>query len=296
MLTLKLTDAIEKTLQELYGPLPDTININIEETNSDYEGDYTFVVFPYLKLSRKSPEATATEIAEKLITKSDDIESYNVLKGFLNLKITDKVWLEHFYKNCLNKTYGLTPVNESLPPVLIEYSSPNTNKPLHLGHIRNNLIGHSVARILEANGVTVKEVNLINDRGIHICKTMLAWIKWGQNHTPESLQIKGDKFVGEFYVKFEQELQKELLELAGQNMNDDEAMQYSKLMQEARELLVRWEQHDHEVRHLWMKMNDWVLKGFEDTYQRMNIRFDKLYFESETYLPGREIVLEGLSK
>jgi arginyl-tRNA synthetase len=290
---LKLT--IQQVIKNLYGEDIQPEKIQVEETNKDFSGDFTFVVFPILKISKKSAEATATEIGEAVMQQNNLIGSYNVIKGFLNLTLKDSVWIDFLNRFSLTEHYGLTDIQKNAPPVVVEYSSPNTNKPMHLGHIRNNLIGQSISRILEANGNNVKQVNLINDRGIHICKTMLAWIKWENNQTPANLGMKGDKYVGNLYVKFEQELQSELQSLCLKSMNEDEALQYSTLMNEARELLVRWEEHDPEVRYLWMTMNDWVMKGFEATYKRMNISFDKLYFESETYLPGREIVLEGVN-
>ncbi len=282
-------------LHNLYQSEIPAESILLEETNKDFNGDFTFVVFPYLKISRKSPEATAHEIGEELMRQSDMIASVNVIKGFLNLTLKDSVWIDFLNSNFSEKNFGFRNTATDDAPVVVEYSSPNTNKPLHLGHIRNNLIGQSVSRILGASGKNVKQVNLINDRGIHICKTMLAWIKWGENKTPENLGIKGDKYVGDLYIRFEQELQKEIKSLCKKSMNEDEGLQYSKLMNEARELLVRWENHDPEVRYLWMTMNNWVMKGFENTYKRMNISFDRLYFESETYLPGKEIVMEGLN-
>ncbi len=296
MIKNELKSCFLNVFRSLYSSEIALDQLQIEETNKDFSGDYTFVVFPFVRFSKKSPEATAEEIGKQLSAVCGLISEYNVVKGFLNIIIRDIVWVKLMNTHAFDSGYGLIPVQEKTHPVVIEYSSPNTNKPLHLGHIRNNLIGQSVSRILAANGKYVRQVNLINDRGIHICKTMLAWIKWGENNTPETLGVKGDKYVGDLYVKFEQELQKEIRKLSDKCMNEDEAMEYSKLMSEARELLVRWEEHDYEVRHLWMKMNDWVMKGFENTYKRMNIHFDKFYYESETYLKGKEIVLEGIKK
>lgn len=291
-----LKSELENIVKNLYNIEDENLKINLEQTNSDFEGDYTFVVFPYLKLSKKSPEVTANEIGRLLIEKSNSIKSFNVIKGFLNIVIKDEVWLKVLTENINKSNFGFTEANAESPTIVVEYSSPNTNKPLHLGHIRNNLIGNSISKILSANGNNVKQVNLINDRGIHICKTMLAWIKWGNNITPESSGIKGDKLVGDFYVKFENSLKEEKSKLCKKNMNDDECEEYSELMNEARELLLRWENYDHEVRHIWNIMNKWVLDGFQETYKRMNINFDKYYYESETYLLGKEIVREGLEK
>lgn len=291
-----LKNELENIVKNLYNIEDENLKITLEQTNSDFEGDYTFVVFPYLRLSKKSPEATANEIGNLLIEKSDSIKSFNVIKGFLNIVLKDECWIKVLTNNINKSNYGFVEPSPDSPTIIVEYSSPNTNKPLHLGHIRNNLIGNSVSRILAANGNNVKQVNLINDRGIHICKTMLAWIKWGNNITPESSGIKGDKLVGNFYVKFENALREEKAKLCNKNMNDDECEEYSELMLEARDLLIRWENYDHEVRHIWSIMNKWVLDGFKETYKRMNINFDKFYYESETYLLGKEIVNEGLDK
>lgn len=281
-------------LNKLYNISIDSNSLIIEQTNQDFEGDYTFVVFPFLKISKKSPEITANEIGNLLLENSTIVKSFNVIKGFLNICLKDSTWIKILSENKSNSDYGKKQITETSPTIVVEYSSPNTNKPLHLGHIRNNLIGSSVSKILEANGNKVKQVNLINDRGIHICKTMLAWIKWGDNSTPASTGIKGDKFVGDFYVKFENQLKEEKKQLCCKNMNDDECEQYSVLMQEVRDLLIRWENYDHEVRYVWNMMNKWVLDGFSETYKRMNISFDKIYYESDTYLFGKSIIYAGL--
>ncbi len=294
MLLHDLRLSVQNSLLSLYNADIEIDKIQFEETNKDFEGDYTFVVFPFLRSSKKSPEQTANEIGEVIIKESQHISSFNVVKGFLNIVLKDEFWIQQMNSCVFDDKYGIQKQHKGHAPIVIEYSSPNTNKPLHLGHIRNNLIGQSVSRILEANGKIVKQVNLINDRGIHICKTMLAWMKWGNGETPFTNNMKGDKFVGDLYVKFEKELQKEIQTLTAKNMNEDEAMEYSKLMEEARELLIQWEQDDPEVKALWSKMNKWVLDGFETTYKRMNIEFDKYYFESETYLYGKDIVYEGL--
>jgi arginyl-tRNA synthetase len=294
MLSAGLRHSIFNVIQTLYQAEIRPSDIQLEETNKDFEGDFTFVVFPYLKFSKKSPEATAQEIGEQLQSTDQQVKSCNVVKGFLNITLYDSVWASFINEHYGLNNYGTKQAAEGSQPIVVEYSSPNTNKPLHLGHIRNNLIGQSVSRILAANGHIVKQVNLINDRGIHICKTMLAQMKWGADTTPEMQGIKGDKYVGDLYVRFEKELQKELQSLIAAGMSEDEAHQKSSLMEEARQLLILWEENDPKVRALWKTMNEWVMQGFERTYERMNIRFDTLYFESGTYLLGKEIVLKGL--
>jgi len=289
----QLKISLKETLFNLYSIDIELDNIILEETNPDFEGDFTFVVFPFLKLSRKSPEQTASEIGEHLINNTSIVDSFNVVKGFLNIVISDAVWIDILHTNASNPLFGIEPVNPNQPPVVVEYSSPNTNKPLHLGHIRNNLIGQSVSRILTAVGYDVKQVNLINDRGIHICKTMLAYQKWYIGKTPQSVGVKGDKFVGDLYVQFETELKNELNGLTAKGLSEEDAIKQSPLMEEARQMLVNWENRDEETLKLWKMMNAWVLEGFDGTYKRMNIAFDKLYFESETYLSGRDIVLQG---
>ena len=260
----------------------------IQKTKKEFQGDFTFVVFPYMKAARKSPEQLAAEIGEKIKTDYPEIiKDFNVIKGFLNVVLQDEVWL---------KTGTLlTPQTSHLKPfTLIEYSSPNTNKPLHLGHIRNNLLGNAVANILEACGNKVIRVNLVNDRGIHICKSMLAWTKFGNNETPQSAGMKGDHWVGKYYVIFDKELKKEMAELIAQGFSEEEAQKKSLLMQETQEMLRKWEENDADVKKIWTKMNGWVYEGFEETYKRLGIHFDKIYYESETYLLGKQIVDEGL--
>ncbi|MBI9038578.1 MAG: arginine--tRNA ligase [Bacteroidales bacterium] len=288
---------IEKTysaIEELFGQKPDIKHIQIQKTKKDFEGDFTLVVFPFLKLSKKSPEQTADLIGKYLETNLKEIESYNVIKGFLNLLISKNFWLEFFVENYKNsENFGFEKLDDSKPYV-IEFSSPNTNKPLHLGHIRNNLIGYSVSKILQANGKNVVNVNLVNDRGIHICKSMLAWQKWGDEKTPETLGLKGDKFVGDFYVRFDKENKEEVKRLMNEGYSEDESNLKSPLIIEAQKMLKKWEKNDTEIRQLWERLNDWVYAGFDKTYKRLGIEFNKIYFESETYLLGKEIVEKGL--
>lgn len=292
----QLLNALKDSLKTLYNIDPESVQLSVEKTNPEFEGDYTFVVFPYLKISRKSPEQTAGEIGKQLLSQCEIIASFNVIKGFLNILLKDSFWIQLLAEHVRNSISQNTPSIDKKPPVLIEYSSPNTNKPLHLGHIRNNLIGHSLAAILKATGHNVVQVNLINDRGIHICKTMLAWMKWENGSTPTEKGLKGDVYVGGLYVKFESELKKELNVLQNSGLNEEDAMQQSVLMSEARQLLRMWEDGDEQTRKVWKMMNDWVLEGFDKTYTRMGIHFDKLYFESETYLWGKKIVNDGVEK
>ncbi len=292
----KITDQVQQAIEKLFGEDVEREKIALQPTRKDFDGDFTLVVFPFVKLARRSPEDTARAIGEELLQGLDEVESFNVIKGFLNLSLNDTYW-----KNFLNETagdnkYGRFPADDP-DPVVIEYSSPNTNKPLHLGHIRNNLLGYSVAQIIEAAGKKTVKVNLVNDRGIHICKSMLAWMKWGNGETPESSGKKGDKLVGNYYVKFETELRKEVQALKESQLLDDEnARNNAPLMQQARELLRKWEARDPETVDIWKKMNSWVYKGFDSTYQRLGVHFDKIYYESDTYLLGKEIALDGLKK
>ncbi|MGE5382666.1 MAG: arginine--tRNA ligase [Omnitrophica WOR_2 bacterium] len=281
----------------LFGVKLPVENITIQRTIPNYreQGDYSLVVFPLLKISRKSPEETAKLIGEELINLTSEIESFSVIKGFLNLKIKSSYWLNFIDRNYNNNHYGYSEPKKNQPTV-VEFSSPNTNKPLHLGHIRNNLLGNSVSEVLKANGVKVIKVNLVNDRGIHICKSMLAWKLFGNNVTPESAGKKGDKLVGDFYVLFDKKLKEEIPILKAKGMTDDEAIANSTLMSEARRLLLKWEQKDEETRTLWSMMNSWVYQGFDETYKQLGIVFDKTYYESNTYLLGKELVDEGLKK
>jgi arginyl-tRNA synthetase len=278
--------------------------VNFQKTRPEFDGDMTIVVFPFGKLAGRNPEQLANEMGAEMIKESDMIAKFNVVKGFLNLLISDKFWMDFFKANHENRDFGRKPVSGK--NVVIEYSSPNTNKPLHLGHIRNNLLGWSVSEIMKANGKNVVRVNLVNDRGIHICKSMLAWQKWGNGCTPESTGKKGDHLIGDFYVLFDKKYKEELKSLLPENfaaLSEKEqeearakAEAESKLMQEAREMLVKWEANDPDVRHLWETMNQWVYDGFDVTYKRMGVAFEKIYYESQTYLLGKALVQEGLEK
>lgn len=292
------------SFKKLYGQELPVQQINFQKTHHEFEGDVTIVVFPFVKLAKKSPEALANEMGEDIMKDNDIISKYNVVKGFLNLLISDHYWLSFFEKNHQNEYFGRK--QASGQPTVVEYSSPNTNKPLHLGHIRNNLLGWSISEILKANGEQVIRVNLVNDRGIHICKSMIAWKKWGNTCTPDSTKMKGDHLVGDFYVLFDKHFKEEVKQLLPPNyddLQDDEkekartvAEEASPLMQETREMLRQWEMGNKEVRQLWKTMNQWVYDGFDVTYKRLGISFDKTYYESQTYLLGKEIVNEGLKK
>ena len=300
----QISAAVAAALKELYGVEIGAGEVALEKTKKEFEGHYTFVVFPYLRASKKKPEVTAQEVGEYVAEHTDAVASFNVIKGFLNMVVAPEKWVELLGDINANETFGLTKADENSPLVMIEYSSPNTNKPLHLGHVRNNLLGWAVAQIAEANGNRVVKTNIVNDRGIHICKSMLAWQKYGNGATPESTGMKGDHLIGHYYVAFDQHYRAEVAELSAkfqaEGMNEEEATEKAKkeapLMQEAREMLVKWEQGDAEVRGLWSKMNEWVYAGFDETYKKMGVGFDKIYYESDTYLEGRELVLEGLEK
>jgi len=295
MIESKLAEALTKALKTLYQQQVKPGIFQIQKTRPEFEGDLTVVVFPLLRMSRKAPEATASELGKWLTEQLEEITGFNVIKGFLNLEISDAYWLSFFKSASGNEKFGFR-VQRDEPPVVIEYSSPNTNKPLHLGHVRNNLLGWSVAEILKASGKKVLKVNLVNDRGIHICKSMLAWQKWGNGKTPETSGQKGDKLVGDFYVLFDKKYKVQIAELVKQGMDEKEAAQKASLILEAKEMLVKWEAGDEEVRKLWKEMNGWVYAGFDTTYQRMGVDFDKIYYESETYLLGKALVNEGLEK
>lgn len=291
-----LNQAITSTLGKLYGATPSSDQIQIQKTRAEFAGHYTLVVFPLLKLSRKKPEETATEIGESLKAEFPWITDFNVVKGFLNLSLSTALWLELLSAIDGDSAWGHTSVTEQSPLVMVEYSSPNTNKPLHLGHVRNNLLGNSLARILTANGKRVVKTNIVNDRGIHICKSMLAWQKWGNGITPESAGKKGDHLVGDFYVAFDKHYKAEVADLMAQGMTKEEAEAKAPSMVEARDLLRRWEAGDEEVLALWRMMNQWVYDGFDETYRRLGVDFDKIYYESETYLKGKAEVLRGLDE
>lgn len=280
-------------LNELFGAKATSDQITLQKTKKEFEGDYTFVVFPWLKTSKKSPQETAQTLGEYLIQNSNEITKFNVIQGFLNIVVNDNCFIDFMNQNIENQNFG-SPNYENKKNIVIEYSSPNTNKPLHLGHIRNNLLGWSVAEILKANLYKVTKVNLVNDRGIHICKSMLAWQKWGNGETQESSNIKGDHLIGKYYVLFDQAYKKELEQLKNSGLTDEEATEKSELMKEARNMLKKWEEGDSEVRQLWEKLNSWTYKGFAVTYQRLGIDFDDTLYESNTYLLGKNLVEKGL--
>ena len=292
----KLTAAVVSGLKALYGQDVPAAQVQLQKTKKEFEGHLTLVVFPFLRMSRKGPEQTAQEIGEYLTAHEPAVATYNVIKGFLNLTVAPAAWIELLDDIHAQEQYGLTPATPESPLVMIEYSSPNTNKPLHLGHVRNNLLGNALANIIAANGNRVVKTNIVNDRGIHICKSMLAWLKYGNGETPESSGKKGDHLIGDYYVAFDKHYKAEVNELMEQGMTKEEAEAASPLMKEAREMLVKWEAGDPEVRALWKKMNDWVYAGFDETYRMMGVSFDKIYYESETYLEGKKKVLEGLDK
>lgn len=291
-----ISEAVAKAVKELYGVDAAPSSITPQTTRKDFEGNLTIVVFPWVKAARKAPEAVGKEIGDWLVENEPAVDRYNVVKGFLNLVIEPTFWssvLQHILET---KDYGTVKSTEESPLVMIEYSSPNTNKPLHLGHVRNILLGDSLSRILGACGNRVVRTNIVNDRGIHICKSMLAWQKWGDGVTPEKAGKKGDHLIGDFYVLFDKHFKAEVKELMEKGMSEDEAKNASPLMAEAREMLRRWEAKDPEIRSLWEMMNSWVYAGFDETYDRMGVGFDKIYYESSTYLKGKEKVLEGLEK
>ena len=291
-----LVESVVAAIEALYGQPVATDKIQLQKTRKEFDGDFTLVVFPFLALSRKKPEDTAAEIGEYLTKNQQLVASYNVIKGFLNLAIDGGYWTELLQTIDATEKWGVTPVTEQSPLVMVEYSSPNTNKPLHLGHIRNNLLGYALSNIIEANGNRVVKTNIVNDRGIHICKSMLAWQKWGNGETPASSGKKGDHLIGDYYVAFDKHYKAEINEAIANGATKEEAEASSPLMAEAREMLVKWEQGDAEVRNLWSTMNGWVYEGFDETYRTLGVGFDKIYYESDTYLVGKETVLEGLEK
>ena len=300
----KLVASVISGLKALYSQEVPEKMVQIQKTKKEFEGHLTLVVFPFLKMSRKGPEQTAQEIGEYLKVNEPAVAAFNVIKGFLNLTIASATWIDLLNEIQADEQYGLVKATETSPLVMIEYSSPNTNKPLHLGHVRNNLLGNALANIVAANGNKVVKTNIVNDRGIHICKSMLAWKKYGNGETPETSGKKGDHLVGDYYVSFDKHYKAEVKELmtefAAQGMSEDEAKAKaeaaSPLMQEAREMLVNWEAGDPEIRGLWEMMNNWVYAGFDETYRKMGVSFDKIYYESNTYLEGKEKVMEGLEK
>ena len=291
-----LQQATAEAVQALYGQMPTPEQLQFQKTRSEFEGQWTLVAFPLLKISRKNPEATAQEIGAYLQEHCSLVEGIQIVKGFLNLSIAPSAWVEDFNAIRSDKTFGHKQATADAPFVMVEYSSPNTNKPLHLGHVRNNLLGYSIARILEASGNRVFKTNIVNDRGIHICKSMLAWQRWGNGATPESTGKKGDHLIGDFYVLFDKHYKAELTALMNEGKTKEEAEAASPLMADARAMLRRWEDGDEEIRSLWSTMNSWVYAGFDETYKRMGVSFDEIYYESETYLLGKEEVLRGLKE
>ena len=300
----RLVSSVIGGLKALYGQDVPAAQVQLQKTKKEFEGHLTLVVFPFLRMSKKGPEQTAQEIGEYLQANEPSVAAFNVIKGFLNLTIASSAWIELLNGIHADKQYGIVAATDNSPLVMIEYSSPNTNKPLHLGHVRNNLLGNALANIVAANGNKVVKTNIVNDRGIHICKSMLAWQKYGNGETPESSGKKGDHLIGDYYVSFDKHYKAEVKELMAkfqsEGMNEEEAKAKaeaeSPLMKEAREMLVKWEANDPEVRALWKKMNDWVYAGFDETYRMMGVTFDKIYYESNTYLEGKEKVMEGLEK
>ena len=291
-----ISKAAGEAVKALYGMDANEKMLQLQKTRSEFEGNLTLVVFPFVKTAKKSPEQTAREIGEYLVANCAAVEKYNVVKGFLNLSIGDGAWLQLLEAIDKDDNFGMKQATEDSPLVMIEYSSPNTNKPLHLGHVRNNLLGWSLAQIMEANGNKVVKTNIVNDRGIHICKSMLAWLKYGNGETPESSGKKGDHLIGDYYVAFDKHYREEIKELVAQGMDEEKAKQEAPLIKEAHEMLVKWENNDPEVRALWEKMNNWVYAGFDETYKKMGVSFDKIYYESQTYLKGKAKVEEGLAK
>ncbi len=294
MIDKDLQIAVSEALKSLYNIDVATESVVLQKTKKEFEGDYTIVVFPFVKQARKSPEAVANELGAAVKASLPQVADFNVIKGFLNFSICDDYWKSFTDSIANDSTIGLKKVDTNAAPVVIEYSSPNTNKPLHLGHIRNNLLGWSVAQLLTANGRNVKKVNLVNDRGIHICKSMLAWLRYGNGETPESSGMKGDHLVGKYYVEFDKHYKEEIRELVEKGVEEEQAKKEAPLMVEAQKMLKRWEEGDKEIRSLWEKMNGWVYAGFDETYKKMGVGFDKIYYESNTYLLGKELVQKGL--
>jgi arginyl-tRNA synthetase len=293
---LLIRDEVVKALQTIYSVDIDNAAVQTQMTRKEFEGDITVVVFPFTKMSKKSPDQTATDIGDYLVEKVEMIDRFNVVKGFLNIVVSPQYWLGVFNSIVNTENYGYKTANEGSELVMVEYSSPNTNKPLHLGHIRNNLLGFSISEIFKANGKKVVKTNIVNDRGIHICKSMYAWMKAGKNETPESTGKKGDHLVGDYYVQFDKQYKAEIAELVVGGMTKEKAEAEAPSMKGARELLLKWEAHDPEVWRLWKTMNEWVYAGFDVTYKKLGVDFDKIYYESETYTVGRDEVLRGLNE
>lgn len=292
----QIITSAQEAVSSLYGQQVPEKMVQLQKTRSEFEGNLTLVVFPFLKISKKNPEQTAQEIGQYLADHCEAVAGFNVVKGFLNLVIAPAAWLALLNDINANEHYGERQADENSPLVMIEYSSPNTNKPLHLGHVRNNLLGWSLAQIMQANGNRVVKTNIVNDRGIHICKSMLAWLKYGNGETPETSGKKGDHLIGDYYVAFDKHYREEVKQLVESGMDEEQAKQEAPLIKEAHEMLVKWENNDPEVRALWQKMNNWVYAGFDETYKKMGVSFDKIYYESQTYLKGKAKVEEGLAK
>lgn len=293
----RITSAVVRGIQNLYGQEIAPETVQLQKTKKEFTGHLTIVVFPFLKISHKKPEETAQDLGDFLKKEIPDVVAdFNAVKGFLNLIISSQSWISLLNDIHHNDKFGLTEATDKSPLVMIEYSSPNTNKPLHLGHVRNNLLGWALANIMAANGNRVVKTNIVNDRGIHICKSMLAWLKYGNGATPESTGIKGDHLIGDYYVAFDKHYKEQIKELTDSGMSEEEAKNEAPLIKEAREMLVKWENNDPEVRALWRKMNDWVYTGFDETYKALGVSFDKIYYESETYIEGKKAVQEGLEK
>lgn len=296
-ITDKIARAVAEGIRSLYGQEVTAESVQLQETRPEFEGNVTLVVFPYLKMSRKRPEETAQEIGAYLQQEVPDVVArFNVVKGFLNLVVAPTQWIMLLQEINAQEHFGFRPVTDKSPLVMIEYSSPNTNKPLHLGHVRNNLLGWALANVMEANGNRVVKTNIVNDRGIHICKSMLAWLRYGNGETPQTSGKKGDHLIGDYYVAFDKHYREEVRTLVAQGMDEEKAKQEAPLIKEAHAMLVKWEQNDPEVRALWRKMNEWVYEGFDQTYKALGVSFDKIYYESDTYLEGKEKVEEGLAK
>ena len=290
----RLKNYIGKAIEGIYSVVVDPGLIQIQETRKEFSGDFTVVVFPFTKYSKSSPEATGDRIGSYLVDNHPEIKEYNVIKGFLNIVLADSYWSNTFEEIISSESWGFTQPKDDSPVILVEYSSPNTNKPLHLGHIRNILLGFSLNRILSSTGNIVRKTNIVNDRGIHICKSMVAWSRFGNGETPDSSRLKGDHLVGKYYVLFDQKYKAEIEELIARGMSPDIAKDNAPILLEAREVLLKWEAGDKDVLDMWNMMNSWVYDGFDITYDRLGVDFDKIYYESETYLRGREIVLSSL--
>jgi len=294
MITEKIQTAVSQALKELYNIDINANEVVLQKTKKEFQGDFTVVVFPFVKQAHKAPDAVANELGSNVCGKVQELDGFNVIKGFLNFTVRNSYWTAFISTVENDKRFGLKDVDPKEAPVVIEYSSPNTNKPLHLGHIRNNLLGWSVSQLLTANGRNVKKVNLVNDRGIHICKSMLAWLRYGNGETPESSGMKGDHLVGKYYVEFDKHYKAEVKALTDSGVEEEQAKREAPLMVEAQQMLKRWEEGDKEIRDLWQKMNNWVYAGFDETYRKMGVSFDKIYYESNTYLLGKELVQKGL--